>query len=247
MKKTKKKRVPVSGLPAMGVVRDVNVSDLFPAEEIRKIYPVNDYEVDRMIDNLNENGLLYPLIAFERDGTIQVLDGDIRRHALLKMGVNTIPVIIKRVANEDIVPVSILINQRKRKTWEMRGKEVHFLLEYAGRHLSDLMQNDESITRSNDWVAKQLGFKSQTRVDQLVKIVAYDDTLLNRVDAGEFSFAEAYNKVIRKPATPPVVNDLDKNNVQHKCNCPFFKNDEGVICPKFTQLMSEKGGDNVAA
>lgn len=54
MTKTKTKKVPVAGLPAMGIVREVNISDLFPHAEIRKVYPVNDFEVDRMVDNLSE-------------------------------------------------------------------------------------------------------------------------------------------------------------------------------------------------
>ena len=217
MAKTNKLK-QIIGLPTMGALREVDAASLKRNSELELIYPTTPPAVARMKNNLSEHGMNNPPIVYQRGQDLFILDGKVRVESLLQLGVKNVIVVVKEIADADIVPAAILTNQRKQKTWLMRAMEVEHLRDYAMRNLSELQRNDESITRANDWVAQMLGFKSQCRVDQLRKIVAFDKDLLAFVDTKEISFQEAYNRATRNPA-PPKVKGANKNSF--KCNCPL--------------------------
>ena len=249
MIKPKKKKVitgastPIT-LPSIGLIKEVSIADIAANENIQRIYPISQMEVDRMADNLAENGLAYPLTVVKHVGGLIMLDGERRRQALIKLGISRVLVIVKEVDEEDQLAVAILLNQIRRKNWVIRGQEVIHLLDYAKRHIQSLRESDDSIRRSNDWVAIQLGFKSQCRVDQLSKIVQYDSTLLSRVDSGEISFEDAYRKSISQPAKAPKHKGLNKDSFT--CNCPLSENCS-LLQNYLTGNKRMKGGRREAA
>ncbi len=165
-----------------GVQLDIPPGDLLTFDG--HTYTVEDNpEMQTLIENIREYGILTPAIAFyNENGRLELISGHRRQYAAMKLGLPTMPVVIKRVSRDDATVIMAIDNllQRKEKTVSEKGRTYKTLLDVMkrrqGRKKMDFQEAEEDTQkRSRDILAEQVG-EGHTQISRYIALVFGDSS-----------------------------------------------------------------------
>src|SRR5574344_1218312 len=88
-------------VPDMEGTVDIDVKAIYPFEN-HPFKVVDDDKMDELVESIQNNGVLTPvLIRPDDEGTYEMISGHRRLHAAQKAGLATIPAIIRQMTNDE--------------------------------------------------------------------------------------------------------------------------------------------------
>ncbi len=120
-KKTLPDRVQLKGLDSLfgidqeqtGQVLDVPIRELFPFQN-HQFKVLDDEKMAQTVESVRENGILVPIMVRNRpEGGYEVISGHRRKHAAEIVGLETVPVIIRDLTDDEAVIAMVDANLQR--------------------------------------------------------------------------------------------------------------------------------------
>ena len=152
-------------------ISDIQKNPYQPRKEFSK------EKIQELAQSIKENGLIQPIIV--RQSPVigyEILAGERRYRASIEAGLSEVPVIIKKLSDQDMMVHSIIENlQREDLNPIEEAKAYQSLI-------------DKGYTHAD--IAEKMG-KSRPYITNLVRLLTLPDFILNEVEAGKLSQAHA--------------------------------------------------------
>ena len=152
-------------------IKDIQKNPYQPRKEFSK------EKIEELAQSIKENGLIQPIIV--RQSPVigyEILAGERRYRASIAAGLTEVPVIIKKLSDQDMMVHSIIENlQREDLNPIEEAKAYQSLIEKGYTHAD---------------IAAKMG-KSRPYITNLVRLLTLPDFILNEVEAGKLSQAHA--------------------------------------------------------
>ena len=152
-------------------ISDIQKNPYQPRKEFSK------EKIQELAQSIKENGLIQPIIV--RQSPVigyEILAGERRYRASIEAGLSEVPVIIKKLSDQDMMVHSIIENlQREDLNPIEEAKAYQSLIEKGYTHAE---------------IAAKMG-KSRPYITNLVRLLTLPDFILNEVEAGKLSQAHA--------------------------------------------------------
>ncbi|WP_247922305.1 ParB/RepB/Spo0J family partition protein [Streptococcus sp. oral taxon 431] len=204
-------------------ISDIQKNPYQPRKEFSK------EKIEELAQSIKENGLIQPIIV--RQSPVigyEILAGERRYRASIAAGLTEVPVIIKKLSDQDMMVHSIIENlQREDLNPIEEAKAYQSLIEKGYTHAE---------------IAAKMG-KSRPYITNLVRLLTLPDFILNEVEAGKLSQAHArlliqlplkeqknlLNRIQKEDLSVRQVEDLlkeEKNKKKSKEKDHFIKEEE---------------------
>ena len=204
-------------------ISDIQKNPYQPRKEFSK------EKIQELAQSIKENGLIQPIIV--RQSPVigyEILAGERRYRASIAAGLTEVPVIIKKLSDQDMMVHSIIENlQREDLNPIEEAKAYQSLIEKGYTHAD---------------IAAKMG-KSRPYITNLVRLLTLPDFILNEVEAGKLSQAHArlliqlplkeqknlLNRIQKEDLSVRQVEDLlkeEKNKKKSKEKDHFIKEEE---------------------
>ena len=152
-------------------IKDIQKNPYQPRKEFSK------EKIEELAQSIKENGLIQPIIV--RQSPVigyEILAGERRYRASIAAGLSEVPVIIKKLSDQDMMIHSIIENlQREDLNPIEEAKAYQSLI-------------DKGYTHAD--IAEKMG-KSRPYITNLVRLLTLPDFILTEVEAGKLSQAHA--------------------------------------------------------
>lgn len=183
----------------LGVVGEESAMEI----EIEKIHPfrnhpfhvVDDAKMQDLIDSIRENGILSPtLIRPVGNDEYEMVSGHRRMHAAMKLGMETIPAIIRDMTDDEAIVKMVdsniqreeLLPSEKAFAYKMK---LEAMRRTAGRPSNNLSQNGTNF-RVDQEIANQVN-ESRNQIRRYIRLTELIPELLDFVDRRRLQFTVA--------------------------------------------------------
>ena len=204
-------------------ISDIQKNPYQPRKEFSK------EKIEELAQSIKENGLIQPIIV--RQSPVigyEILAGERRYRASIAAGLSEVPVIIKKISDQDMMVHSIIENlQREDLNPIEEAKAYQSLI-------------DKGYTHAD--IAEKMG-KSRPYITNLVRLLTLPDFILKEVETGKLSQAHArlliqlplkeqknlLNRIQKEDLSVRQVEDLlkeEKNKKKSKEKDHFIKEEE---------------------
>ena len=152
-------------------ISDIQKNPYQPRKEFSK------EKIQELAQSIKENGLIQPIIVRQSPVVgYEILAGERRYRASIEAGLSEVPVIIKKLSDQDMMVHSIIENlQREDLNPIEEAKAYQSLI-------------DKGYTHAD--IAEKMG-KSRPYITNLVRLLTLPDFILTEVEAGKLSQAHA--------------------------------------------------------
>lgn len=194
-------RVQLKGLDSLfgidqeqtGQVLDVPIRELFPFQN-HPFKVLDDEKMAQTVESVRENGILVPIMVRNRpEGGYEVISGHRRRHAAEIVGLDTVPVIIRDLTDDEAVIAMVDANLQRE---EILPSEKAFAfkmkleaLSHQGKTASTSRQVVDKL-KSADVVGKDIG-ESGRQIQRYIRLTELLPDLLAMVDSKKIKFNPA--------------------------------------------------------
>ena len=204
-------------------ISDIQKNPYQPRKEFSK------EKIQELAQSIKENGLIQPIIVRQSPVVgYEILAGERRYRASIEAGLSEVPVIIKKLSDQEMMVHSIIENlQREDLNPIEEAKAYQSLIEKGYTHAD---------------IAAKMG-KSRPYITNLVRLLTLPDFILNEVEAGKLSQAHArlliqlplkeqknlLNRIQKEDLSVRQVEDLlkeEKNKKKSKEKDHFIKEEE---------------------
>ena len=148
----------------------------------------DDESMKTLKESVREQGIIQPLLAFtNEDGESELISGHRRLWVARELGLETVPVLMKRVDRTEatmLMGISNILNREKVLPSE-RGFTYSAMLKAMK---TDRRWGDDAPTR--EMLAERLG-ESSTQLSRFIRLTELIPDLLNMVDTGKLGFRPA--------------------------------------------------------
>lgn len=154
----------------------------------------NDEEMDALVDSVEQNGILVPLIVRPRAaGGYELIAGHRRKHAAKRAGLATVPVDIRDVDDDTAILMMVNTNvQRERVLPSERAFAYKMMVDAVKRQVGR-KKNDSPVgkhfsgTVTSELVAEEIGI-SKNQIFRYIRLTELIDVLLALVDTDKLPF-----------------------------------------------------------
>lgn len=171
---------------AATTITTLNIDQLIPYEnQPFKLYP--EAKLQELADDIQNNGLINPIVVRKLGRQFQILAGHNRVNALKRIGQTEVPAIVKELTDEqaDLLLVQSnllqrqeLLNSEKARAYKMRHDALKQLNHYQkGKNTLQELAESETI--------------SERTIARYIKAASLIDDLMRRFDYKEFSLPSA--------------------------------------------------------
>ena len=106
------RRAPDKKVTPVNRVRDIPVGQIFPdPEQPRKRF--DEDKIGEMAQTIKEFGIIEPIAAIKTENGYQIITGERRYRAGVKAGLQTLPIIIKDIREDQILILQLIENLQK--------------------------------------------------------------------------------------------------------------------------------------
>ena len=217
----------------------VNITLLQPnKEQPRRRF--NKKELEELAKSINSQGMLQPIIVRKiNDDNFEIVAGERRWRAAQIGGMHEVPVIIRKISDEESVQIALIENIQRENLNPVE----------EARALQKLLQNNNS---NYEELIKLIG-KSRSHVSNMIRLLELDEKILNLIEEEKLSMGHARaligvpdafelaNEIIKKKLS---VRDIEKRASKFKKQYKQHKKRE-LKDPNITDLekeLSEKIG-----
>lgn len=173
-------------------VQELPIDDLvafdIPEKNIHHPFHVNDdADMDELVDSIKNNGVLIPIIVRNsNDKKYEIISGHRRCHAAKKLGLKSIPAIVKDMDDDTATVVMVDSNFQRE---HLLPSERAFGYKYRLEALKNLGKS-EGFTQSRDEIGSNNGETGRT-VSNYVRLTNLIPELLSLVDIGSITLVAA--------------------------------------------------------
>jgi len=155
---------------------EIPLSEIIPNEYQPRDY-FNEEKLNELCSSIKEKGLMQPIIVRRKNDKYEIIAGERRYRACLKLNMIKLPVIIKNVDDKDSFELAIIENiQREDLNLMEKARAFRQLIE------------DFNLTQNA--VAKQLGVERVT-VANTLRLLSLPEDIQKKIEAGQLSFGHA--------------------------------------------------------
>lgn len=178
----------------LGVVYKIPITDLKP-HPLNPYHIKNDEATQELIQSIQKNGVLVPLIARKVDDGYQLIAGHRRRFAALEAKLEHIPVLVMDLSDDEAIIQLVDTNIQREdilpseKAWAYKLR-MDAMKRSAGRPRNDLSSNIASY-RSDDELGALTGVSGDT-IRNYISLTNLLPELLDMVDAKKIALHPAY-------------------------------------------------------
>lgn len=189
-----KSNMDFSGLDDMFSSQDVRDNGEIKTVKIDDIVPFKDHtfkvrQIDELAESIKNNGLMVPGIAFmNEDGLLELISGHRRCEACKKLGMDTFPVIIRKIDRDEATIIMGETNLQSREEIFPSEKAFTYKAMYdamkrkAGRPSKGNLTPVVSDLRSNEELGEKVG-ESREQIRRYIRLTELIPELLELVDA----------------------------------------------------------------
>lgn len=176
-------------------VRNIPLSELHPFRD-HPFKVVDDDKMQETVDSIREYGVLVPIIARPKeDGGYEIISGHRRCHASEKAGLETVPVIVRHLDDDEATVIMVDSNlQRENLLPSERAKAYKMKMEAikhkAGRHPKNNSPQIAANFRSDDSIGNSSGVSGDT-IRRYIRLTELIPDLLDMVDDKKLNFNSA--------------------------------------------------------
>lgn len=203
-KKTLPDRVQLKGLDSLfgidqeqtGQVLDVPIRELFPFQN-HPFKVLDDEKMTQTVESVRENGILVPIMVRNRpEGGYEVISGHRRKHAAEIVGLETVPVIIRDLTDDEAVIAMVDANLQREeilpseKAFAFKMK-LQAVSRVKGRPKKEgqVVPNFQGM-KSTEVVAEGTG-ESYKQIQRYIRLTELLPDLLEMVDSKKIKFNPA--------------------------------------------------------
>jgi len=203
-KKTLPDRVQLKNLDSLfgidqeqvGQVLEVPIEELFPFRN-HPFKVLDDEKMQQTIDSVRENGVLVPIMVRNRpEGGYEIVSGHRRRHAAEMVGLETVPVIIRNLTDDEAVIAMVDANLQREEilpsekafAYKMKVEAVS-RVKGRPRKEGQVVPNFQGM-KSTEIVAEGTG-ESYKQIQRYIRLTELLPELLAMVDAKKIKFNPA--------------------------------------------------------
>ncbi len=178
----------------VGQVLDVPLRELFPFKD-HPFKVLDDEKMAQTVESIKENGILVPIMVRNREaGGYEVISGHRRRHAAEILEMETVPVIIRDLTDDEAVIAMVDSNLQRE---EILPSEKAFAYKMKLEAMSHQGKSNKGTSRqvvgkleSADIIGKDLG-ESGRQVQRYIRLTELLPELLEMVDTKKIKFNPA--------------------------------------------------------
>ncbi len=153
-----------------------------------------DAAMDELVESIRVHGVLSPLLARPKGEGYELVSGHRRRLAAQKLGLKTVPVLIREMTDDEAMILMVDSNlQRENLLPSEKAFAYKMKLEAMKRQAGRPSKNSPQLAanlRSDDEIAKQAGISGDT-VRRYIRLTNLVPPLLQMVDDGRIAFSPA--------------------------------------------------------
>lgn len=150
--------------------------------------------MDELVDSIRVHGVLSPLLARPKGEGYELVSGHRRRLAAQKLGLPTVPVLVREMTDDEAVILMVDSNlQRENLLPSEKAFAYKMKLEAMKRQAGRRSKNSPQLAanlRTDDEIAKQAGISGDT-VRRYIRLTNLVPPLLQMVDDGRIAFSPA--------------------------------------------------------
>ena len=145
------------------------------AEQPRKLF--DDDSLNELAASIKEHGVIQPIIVRQTGRTYKIIAGERRWRAARMAGLKEIPAIVREYDDRETAEISLIENiQRENLNSVEEARAYRSLI------------NDYNMTQEE--LAKRVS-KSRTAITNSLRLLQFDDDILNMISSGELSAGHA--------------------------------------------------------
>lgn len=173
---------------------DIGVDAIYPFEN-HPFKVVDDEKMEELVESINANGVLTPvLLRPDDEGTYEMISGHRRLKAAKKAGLRRIPAIIKEMADDEAIIAMVDSNfQREKILPSEKAFSYKMKLEAMKRQgkRNDLSSSQKGTRfRADEELAEQTG-SSRMQIHRFIRLTELIPSLLNMVDNNRLALTMA--------------------------------------------------------
>ena len=153
-----------------------------------------DAAMDELVESVRTYGILSPLLARPKGEGYELVSGHRRRLAAQKLGLPTVPVLVREMTDDEAVILMVDSNlQRENLLPSEKAFAYKMKLEAMKRQTGRRSKNSPQLAanlRTDDEIAKQAGISGDT-VRRYIRLTNLVPPLLQMVDDGRIAFSPA--------------------------------------------------------
>ena len=153
-----------------------------------------DAAMDELVESIRTHGILSPLLARPKGECYELVSGHRRRLAAQKLGLPTVPVLVREMTDDEAVILMVDSNlQRENLLPSEKAFAYKMKLEAMKRQAGRRSKNSPQLAanlRTDDEIAKQAGISGDT-VRRYIRLTNLVPPLLQMVDDGRIAFSPA--------------------------------------------------------
>lgn len=160
----------------------ISIEELYPFEN-HPYRVVDDTKMDELVESIKDNGVLEPAIVRKRSaGGYEIISGHRRKRACELVGVQTMPVFIKELSDDEAAVMMVDANNQREellfseKAWAYRIK--HEALKHQGK---------KKDINSSEQIGMSVG-ESGRHIKRYIRLTYLIKGILDLVDEGKIKF-----------------------------------------------------------
>lgn len=173
-------------------VREIKITDLYPFKN-HPFYMKDDESMQSLCDSIREYGILSPLLARPAGEGYELVSGHRRRAAALKLGLETLPVLVRDLIDDEAIILMVDSNIQREN---LLPSEKAFAYKMK---LDAMKHQGKRYDLTSDQVGPKLTVReigknnndSQTQVKRYIRLTYLAKPILNLVDEGRIAFSPA--------------------------------------------------------
>ena len=181
---------PVIAAPAPGeVVRRVALDTLLPSP-LQPRKNVREESLAELVESIREHGIIQPLIVREVDGRFELIAGERRWRACIRLGLAEIPIIVRTASDRDVLEMALIENLQREDLNAIEEAEA-----YARLAREFLLKQEE--------IAQRVG-KNRATVANAIRLLDLAPDVKALLSGGQLSVGHA--KVLLSLKDPDLQN-----------------------------------------
>ena len=177
----------VNGVEQNSFTRELDINSLVPSQN--NFYGIR--EIEELAESIKENGLMHNLVVRKKDNTYEILSGERRYRALLKLGYEKVPCQVKENLND--LDAEIILIQANAEQRDLTPSEKMEGIKRLEAIYKQKRNNGEKLQgKTRDLIGKDLGL-SGVQVGRYQKVDKdLIDPLKEKLDKEEITLTQAH-------------------------------------------------------
>ena len=162
----------------------------FPRSRYNRYQEYSGEKMSELVDSIQTQGILQPLIVRRYDGAYQIVSGHNRKKAAERLGWKEIPCLVRSMSDDEALCQLNEINVQQRellpsqKAFAYKIKIEYLRQKNAMRQIGADEKNNQEIRIRVDEQLAQVSEDSARQIQRYIRLTELTDDLLDAVDAG---------------------------------------------------------------